>query len=319
MKRASVHCVPRPCTPPSDARGAGAPLAGQRRHLGRAFAALAVGLGLPAATTHAAADDDGADVVVENAGDQANAISLPAPAQIGQSAQVTLTMDMDLGMEGSGMSENVGVGLAMTMTSEVIELTPDGGYVTLTTLDGVEVTDVPDGVSESDMPCVGVTGLQLHQTFDASGNELSTEVADESQLGPEGDACIEQLDSTQSQAAVVYPDEPIGPGAQWSADIVTENQGISVPVTYVFTLADVTDDRYTIDVSLDSEFDYDDSGLSGSGTITGSGTTIGSVDNVLDVAGSFDMGMSMDASGGGQDLSMTVDIAIDIESGPSVS
>ena len=78
---------------------------------------------------------------------------------------------------------------------------------------------------------VGVTGLEVEQTFDASGNTVSMEaIGDE--LDNTQSLCVDQLSSTESQSAVVDPDEPVGPGATWSADIVATNQGIEIPITY---------------------------------------------------------------------------------------
>jgi hypothetical protein len=193
-----------------------------------AAAAFAAAAAIPAAA--AASGDDEATIVVEDAGDQANAITLPAPAEVGQIVESTTTLDMSVAIGGS-MSTELAVGMEIAMTSEVTEVAADGGYVALTTLDRVEVTDMPDGANEADVPCVGITGLQIEQRFDAASNPVSTEPVGAG-LGAAESACVAQLSSTQSQAAVVFPSEPIGPGATWSADLVTVNQGIEVPVTY---------------------------------------------------------------------------------------
>ena len=66
-------------------------------------------------------------IVVESTGDQANVITLPAPAAVGQTGQSTIAMNMDLGLEGGGMSTAFGVGLEMSMTTEVTEVLADGG------------------------------------------------------------------------------------------------------------------------------------------------------------------------------------------------
>ena len=198
-----------------------------------AFGAAAV----PAAAS-AGGDDGAVDVVLEDAGDQANAITLPAPARVGQVAESTTALDMRAAL-GGAMSTEVAVGMEIAMTSEVTEVAVDGGYVTLTTLHRVDVTDLPAGADEADVPCVGVTGLQIEQRFDAAGNPVSTESVGKG-LGPAETACVEQLSSTQSQSAVVFPNEPVGPGASWSAELVTVNEGVEVPVTYHYTLTEVS-------------------------------------------------------------------------------
>jgi hypothetical protein len=278
------------------------------------LAALAAGVGLPAATAHAADDDASSDIILLDPGDQSNAITLPPAPVVGQRAQLSMSMHMDMTIEGGGMSQDAVVGLTIVVTSEVTEVLPDGGYVTLTSLDSVEVAELPEGASASDMPCSGVLGLEFHQTFDAAGSVQSTEIADDTGLDPAEQACVEQWSSSQSQATVVYPDGAVGPGAQWTGEVVTENQGMAIPVTYTYTLTDVTEGRFTIETSIDSDFEYDDGSATGTGTMTGSGTSIGSADNPLDVAGTIQMAMTLDASAGGQQFSMVLDMAVDITS-----
>jgi Family of unknown function (DUF6263) len=280
-----------------------------RTRLALTGAAVLAGVSVPAVAS--ATGDDGVGIVVENAGDQANAIRLPASAVVGQTAQTTLVLVMDLSVDAGGMSTEVGIGLEMAMTSEVTELTDDGGYVAVTTLDNVEITDLPEGADESGVPCIGVAGVQLEQTFDAAGNAVSAEAVG-GDLGPAEAACVEQLTSTQSQATIVFPSEPIGPGASWSADLVTENQGIEIPVTYHYALTDVSDGRYTIEASLDSDFEVEQDGISGTGNMSGSGSTTGAVDNPLDVSTSFDVALDMVSSLEDGDMSMTVDMDIDV-------
>ena len=97
-----------------------------RHVLALSGAAVLAGVSVPAVAS-ATGGDDGVGIVVENAGDQANAITLPAPAVVGQTAQTTLVLVMDLSVDAGGMSTEVGIGLEMAMTSEVTELTDDGG------------------------------------------------------------------------------------------------------------------------------------------------------------------------------------------------
>lgn len=286
------------------------------RNLARlALAATAVAAAAAAvpAVASASGDDGDFSIVVENTGDQSNAITLPPVAEVGQTAQNTVSMDMDMGVEGAGMSTELGFGLEMVMTSEVTEVADDGSYAALTTLDSVSVVDLPDGVNEADIPCVGITGLEIDQTFDAAGNTMSMEpVGDD--FGSAESLCVDQLASTESQSAVVYPDEPVGPGASWSADIVAENQGMEIPVTYHYTLTEVSDGRFTVEASLDSDFEVDQDGVVGTGNMSGTGTFSGAVANPLDMSSTFGVALEMESDLDGQELSMRVDMNIDMAS-----
>ena len=110
----------------------------------------------------------------------------------------------------------------------------------------------------------------------------------------------------------MYPDEPIGPGATWSADIVTENQGIEVPVTYHYTLTEVRDGRFTIQTTLDSDFDVEQDGIVGTGH-QASGTSSGA-ENPLDAAASFTMALDMVSDIDGEDMTMTFNVDIEVVS-----
>jgi Family of unknown function (DUF6263) len=292
----------------------------------RTFNRLAIGV--VAATTAATAgvpvvasagsDGEGPDIVVENAGDQTNAISVPAPAQVGQTAQTTIAVDMDLAVDDGGVSTDVAVGLAMDFTMEVTDVSADGGYVTLLTLDAVEVTDMPEGADSSGVPCFGIEGLQLEQTLDAAGNTLSIEPVGTG-LGGGEMACVQQFSSTQSQSAVIFPAEPIGPGASWTAELVVENQGIELPVSYHYVLTDVSNGRYSIETTLESEFDVTQSGVNVTGTMSGSGTTSGDPSNPLDISSTFKATTDLLSSLGGTDMVMTVDMTIDMATAPPAS
>ena len=280
-----------------------------------ATAGVAASVATPLAASAGSGDGDPV-IVVESTGDQANAIVLPAAAQIGQSTQSTLAFDIDLSMSMSGQTEEAGTAMEMALTSEITEVLADGGYVALASLDSVEVTEFPEGADPSTVPCVGISGVQLEQTFDAAGNTTSVEPVD-SGLGATEQACVEQFTSTQTQATVVFPAEPIGPGASWTADMVMQNQGMEMPVTYHYTLTDVSNGRYSIEATLDSDFDVSQDGLSATGTVSGSGNLSGAIDNPMDVSTSFKMNMDMESSSGGEDFSMAIDIAIDMLSAPA--
>ena len=222
-----------------------------------------------------------------------------------------MAIDMDLAIDDGGTSTEVAVGLAMDLTMEVTAVSADGGYVTLLTLDAVEITDMPDGADSSAVPCVGVEGLQLEQTLDPAGNTVSLEPVGTG-LGGAEMACVQQFTSTQSQSAVVFPAEPIGPGASWSADVVVENQGIELPVSYHYTLSDVSNGRYTIEATLDSDIDITQGGVDVTGTMAGSGTTTGAVANPLDVSSTFRVTTDMVSSIDGTDMAMSMDMNIEL-------
>jgi hypothetical protein len=219
----------------------------------------------------------------------------------------TYAVNMAMSTTIGGWTDEASIGLTMAVTSEVTEVLSDGGFVALTSIDGVEATELPDGTDPSTVPCVGVSGLQLEQTFDAAGNTSSVQPVDTG-LDTAALECVEEFTSTQTQSTVVFPAEPIGPGASWTADLVFRNQRIEIPVTYHYALVHVADGRYTIDVTLEFDVDVSRNRLPATGTLSGSGTVSGAIDNPMDVATSFEMTMDLTSSMGGRDLTMSIDI-----------
>ncbi|HET9546388.1 MAG TPA: hypothetical protein VFO97_01065, partial [Desertimonas sp.] len=92
------------------------------------------------------------------------------------------------------------------------------------------------------------------------------------------------------------------------------NQGIEVPVTYHYTLTEVRDGRFTIQTTLDSDFDVEQDGIVGTGNMSGSGTSSGAVDNPLDSAASFTMALDMVSDIDGEDMTMTLNVDIEVVS-----
>jgi hypothetical protein len=266
--------------------------------------------------TAAASADDGPVVVVESFGDQASAIALPGAARVGQVTRSRFALDMSMSTTVGGWSDEASIGLVMALTSEIVEVFPDGGYVVLVLLDSVEATELPEGTDPSTVPCLGVTGVRLEQTLDAAGNTASVEPVDTG-LDAAALACVEEFTSAQMQSTVVFPAEPIGPGASWTAEFVFQNQAAEIPVTYRYTLMDVGDARYTIDATLASVLDVARSRLSATGTMSGSGTLSGAVDNPMDISTSFEMTIELASRMGGRDLTMMTDIATNITSTPT--
>ena len=110
----------------------------------------------------------------------------------------------------------------------------------------------------------------------------------------------------------MFPAEPIGPGATWTADLVTANQGVEIPVTYRYTLTDVSNGRYTIDATFDSDFEVSQDGFTWTGHMSGSGSTTGAVGNPLDMSLSFQVAMDMQSEIEDGDMSMSIDMNIDV-------
>jgi len=246
------------------------------------------------ALTASATGDDDSNVIVESTGDQTN----------GQTATSVTTFDLAITAEGV----DVVLSLRLDMTTEVTELTDDGGYVAVATIEQVELTEAPSGVDVSALGYDALGGAQFRQTFDASGKSMSTDLLNADELSDAARTAAEGFTGNLQSAQFVYPDEPVGVGARWTADLEIESEGFAIPTTYTYEITGITAGRYTIAVSYESAFDTTIEGQPASGDVTGLGTVDGSVDNPLDL--SITLGQTIDATSG--DIDMNVVIGIDV-------
>ncbi len=244
-------------------------------------------------------------VVVESSVDQSNAIMLPPAAVVGQSAVSVTTFELSITATGV----QVDLAIRLDMTSEVTELTAEGGYVAVTTIDKVELTQVPPGIDVSTLGYDALTGVQFQQTVDATGKTLSTELLNVESLTDATRASAEGFTGNLQSAQFVYPSEPVGLGAKWTAELEVATEGFAVPATYTYEITDIADGRYTIAVAYDSTFDTTIEGQAATGTLTGLGTVVGSVDNPLAI--SVTLGQTIDATSGG--VAVSVIVGIDVQ------
>lgn len=271
-----------------------------------ASAIAAASLLAPVLVRDALATGEGdSGVVVESAGDQSNSITLPPAAAVGQRAVSVTTFDVSIVATGIQLD----LAIRLDMKSEITELTADGGYVAVTTIDEVELTEVPPGVDVSTLGYDAVTGVQFQQTIDARGKTLSTELLDAESLTDAARAAAEGFTGNLQSAQFVYPSEPVGPGAKWTAELEVATEGFAVPATYMYEITEIADGRYTIAVSYESTFDTTIEGQAATGTVTGLGSVAGSVDNPL--AMSVTLGQTIDATSGG--VVVSVIVGIDVE------
>ena len=279
------------------------------------LSAIALGAGLPAGSL-LAGSDDGTDgtVVVDSPGDQANTITLPPDAAVGQTASWTMGMNMEMSVSGVGDAVTVPVALEMDTIQSVTEVIPEGGYVEMLSIDRVEITDAPEGADPATFPCGSVNGLELEETFNAAGATVSVEPVSDDLTDAEQE-CVASFTDSTSTVALVYPAEPVGVGAEWSSNVNVDSQGITIPVTYHYTLTDSGDDgTYSVEVTFDADIDGDIEGAEATGTMTGSGTFTGDIDNPLVVNGTVAQTIDMTIDDDGEQADMSIDITIDIDS-----
>jgi hypothetical protein len=270
-----------------------------------AAALSAVALCAPACVRVSAAGDGDSGVVVQSTGDQSNAISLPPAAAVGQAAASVTTIELSIGASG----QQIEVAIEMDTSVSVTELTDDGGYVAVTTVDQIQLTNAPEGVDAAALGYDTLPGAQFEQTFDAHGGVVSAEVLNPETLSDAARQTVEGFIENLQSAQFVYPDVPVGTGAKWSADLDIVTEGFTIPATYSYEITDITGGRYTIALSFDSSFDTTIDGTAATGTVTGTGTVVASVGNPLELSVTVDE--TIDATAGG--VAVNVVIGVDVQ------
>ena len=160
----------------------------------------------------------------------------------------------------------------------------------------------------------GIVGVRYRQSFGADGTAGEIELVNEDELTPEQIAAFEQFGSSiNSAAALAFPGEPVGEGAQWVSTTEIASQGIEVEVDYEYELVELDGSDYVLDITYEEELDteIDQGGQTGelTGTVNGTGSVRGSADNPLLTNTELNQGFDFSVEADGQ----TVDVQMNIE------
>ena len=251
-----------------------------------------------------------------DAGDQANAITLPAPPQVGQAAQTAMAIDMDLAVDDGGNSTEVAVGLAMDLTTEVTEVSADGGYVTVPTLDAV-------GDHRRARRCRRVGRCPVSASTACNSSRHSTPPATRCPWNPSGpgSAGAERRVSSSSRRhsrrrRSSSPPSRSGPERRGRQISWSRTRASSSPSATTTPSPTSSNGRYTIEATLDSEFDISQGGVDVTGTMAGPGRRpVRSTTRWTSRRRSTCVGHGVDVDG--MDMSMSMDMNIEMGTTPS--
>ncbi len=209
------------------------------------------------------------------------------------------------------MGEDVTIGIVLGYDAEIVEA-DDAGYVSETTITDAELVEAPEGVDLSTFEAI--IGVQYRQTFGADGTAGEIELVNEDELTAEQITAFEQFGSSiNSAAALAFPAEPVGEGAQWISTTAIASQGIEVEVDYEYELLEVDGSNYVLDITYDEDLDteIEQGGQTGqlTGTVDGTGSVQGSADNPLLTTTELTQGFDFTVEADGQ----TIDVQMNIE------
>lgn len=259
-------------------------------------------------------DDDGSDVVIIDEGKGDERLDLNARMIVGTTANAVDTTRTTGTIQASGaqsLDEDIDVTTTVEQSVEVTDVTSDGGYTITRTVDSYDVTvnsgsvDMADSFKD-DEELEPLVGVNLEQTYDATGQLLDVVPAAGASLTPAQQASVDVVldEGTERQP---FPDVEVGVGAVWEAELPDTGGAIAR-----FELESILDGTAVIQLS----FEGDPAAIEGlapagfdevTGTMLGGGTYAVNVDNRLDTSSEFTLQLDVTMSGQGVEMTMAIE------------
>lgn len=236
---------------------------------------------------------------------------LPAPAVVGQTAQLSVMVDSDIALAATSGPLSLDIGVAREVAGVD---TAAGTYSTRSVISDIALSQAPAGFDVSVLESVRNTSVV--QQFDTTGTPLGPAAIENSASTEQSDGGRRLL-RLMGVTTLGYPSEPVAVGASWSSTgTAADTSGIIVDVVYQCRLVAVEGQTFTVEVSFAQDFSIADPAHGQiDATISGQGTLQGSLDNVLIVSGAINQTVDGITTVNGATAPLSVASAIQIASG----
>jgi hypothetical protein len=207
----------------------------------RATRAVAAILSVPVLLAGASCSQDASAETVTSVldtGDTGDALTLPPAPRAGQTASGSLTMDLDVAVTASGQDVEVDMRFVGDLTTEVVEVSDDGGYTLRSTFHDVTIQSSEPAVV-SEMERAIPDGLTYDETYDESGERVSSEVVDTGLTDAERES-VEEFVSQAESGTLYAPGAPVGLGAAWTATTTLATGGGAIEMAVRNELSSLT-------------------------------------------------------------------------------
>lgn len=143
-------------------------------------------------------------------------------------------------------------------------------------------------------------------------------------LDPALAATTDQLERQMADLTIPFPDEPVGPGAEWEVASSVELNGLSFCNFYTYRLVEFDGDSYEMEADMEQKPAGGTTETQGAtielvdGSGNASGTYSGSLSRPIAVSGSVEAtsDMEMSVSQGGDEMTQEVGTTIEVEISP---
>lgn len=238
-----------------------------------------LGLVEPAVVDGARSGDDGdSSVVLVDAGDQSNAVQLPARAAVGDAATFTSFQSTEVTIaERNGPTNHVDFSLSFAGAQTVMAVATDRGHTERMRIDDAERSPAFERVGGFDP--VDLIGLTFTQHVDADGGLGGIEFLDSGRLRESAQLLGQQFSVT---SPIAFAGQPVGIGAQWTREVFVPTAFGSIAFDDRFELVELGADRYVVDIAFLVDVDVSPFGAHVSGSIEGDGQFSASLDDALE-------------------------------------
>ncbi len=247
---------------------------------------------------------------------------------------MTMTMSMDMDMGGLGAVPKMDMPpIEMTMPIHVTSVSDTGDFRYEFSLDSVTVKDrpgtPPELVEALRGSMTGIIGLSGSSVVSNRGEVREATFKVPENVPPQIKQTMESMQQSMQQIAIPFPEEAVGIGAKWEVtSTLTQVGGINMTQVSAYEITARDGDTLTLNNGIQQNAPHQvmkAPGIPATATVTlqsmkskGGGTTSFDLGHVVPVKGDITlnsaMQMSVEAGGPTQNMSMKMDLQLDITS-----
>ena len=233
-------------------------------------------------------------ITLEDAGESPKTTLRYAPS-VGDLQTIVVSISMSVGnqMGNLPMPTMKLPTTVSTLTARVDEVA-DGRITATVRVDESKLSDTegvePMIVKQLESTIGSSVGQKAKMVISDRGLGQSISFNEDAKADPSAAQTLAMLESTLNMLATPLPEEPIGPGARWTAVSTVQEQAVDVHQTMTYTLKSVTDGVIELEVKIEQSAEAQDMSMPGAppGTqvkltslaLDGSGTTTLSLKHV---------------------------------------
>ncbi len=197
-------------------------------------------------------DDDGPQLVLENAGAEPRVDLKVMPAEgASQHATMTTTMSMQATVDGERQPSAPAYPISMGMLIEVTDVADDGSVTARFEYDEIKVLGKGAYARQLEQSMAPLAGVEGTITTSPTGEPLESELDIPSGMDPAMSSTLEGFEDQLANLSPPLPDEPVGVGAEWTVTTSLEMNGLETENIYTYKVVELRGDTLVLDMSYE--------------------------------------------------------------------